>query len=590
MTSLRIRTLVLLCSLVASAAASAATIVVRSGADAGGDGSAERPLATLRAAEEASGPGDTILLVRGSKFEERITLESGQILAASSEPANQPPPLLRASEQAAITARDLAGITIRDVALELTGSANGIALQRVTGNVAITNVTIAGKTTGDAIAMEDVTASSVISGTTIRDVLKRGVFVVKSTGLTLRDVRFVNAPSTNGVAAAKCGTPSAAGDHFGCGAAIHLQSAATITLDRVIVEDAAQIAINGEDIRDLTMTAVEVRGAGDETNEHGVQLHNVSGTLRISGSRFEANEARQLYIVQETGEAAIDIRETTFTGAKPPNNQQGFLLQSRGDARVRVVIDKATFVDNFSNAVQLIAEGTSELGVEVMGSTFRKNAAAITATAGDAATFRYRIAKNKIEQSTSSAINIHATTKNAASGEITENTVSHVACGGGCSGISVTAIGRGTSSAIVDRNTIDETDASGILARAGGDATLNIRIAGNSIRKPLGNDALHAIAVLAGIRKGDRAMVCAEIGGEGAAVNTISGPWNAAGEGAIGLIRRADLLGSFTVARYAGDRTNAATLAKFIAGRNRGAGVEAQIPGGITLSDGCTIR
>ncbi|HEU4887235.1 MAG TPA: right-handed parallel beta-helix repeat-containing protein [Thermoanaerobaculia bacterium] len=593
--------------------ATAATFVVNAAAPAGGDGSPERPLRSLRAAEEASGPGDTIVLVRGSgPYDESITLERGQTLSASAEPAAAALPVIRVKENAAIVARDAADLTIRDIAIELSGSANGIALHGATGTVSIRGSSITGATSGKAIdveggdaaitveaavitgadfgvELENVKGTFAIAGGTIRDVRKRGIAIVKSSGITVRETKFINTPATNAAPAARCGTPTAAGDHLVCGAAIHLQGVDGITLERVVIEDSQQTAITGDAVRDLTMTAVEIRGAGDENNEHGVQLRNVAGNARISGARFEGSEARHLYFVQDSGEATIDVRDSTFRGAAPPNGQQGILLQSSGDARVQIIVAGSTFVDNFGNAVQLIAEGKAAVTAEITGSTFRKNSTAVTATAADDASLQYRIAKNKIEESASTALNIHGTTRNTVSGEIVDNAVNGATCGGGCNGISVTALGRGTSTAVIARNTIARADANGILARGGGDATLHVRIAGNTIREPAGTDALYAILVTAGMRKADRAAVCAELGGAGDLVNTISGSWNAAGGGAaIGLTRAGEST-SLGIARYAGQRTNSAGLSKFVAGGNRGAAVEASIAGGVTLTDGCTI-
>ena len=716
-----IRLQVFLCALLAwsgvTGPAFAATFVVNAGAPAGGDGSIERPLRSLRAAEEASGPGDTVVIVRGTgPYDEGISLERGQTLTASAEPAAEAAPLIRVKENAAIVARNAAELTIRDIAIELSGTAHGIVLHGVTGTVSIEGGGVTGNTTGTAfdvdggdaaitvrafpvslksgtavairnrtggaaifekgsvltifagaqpavvladnqgryafgdalrvttkgataltirksgsvsiagpesqivtagaaavelsdvaaeialgsvsvdgarstdhgVRVERLTGTLLVAGGTIRDVRKRGISIVKSAGIVLRDMKVINAPAANAATAQVCGNPVASGEHLACGAAIHLHEVDGMTLERVTIEGGAQLAVNGDTLKDLTMTAVQVRGAGDENNEHGVQLRNLAGKVRLSDVRIEGNESRQLHVVQDTGEVDIDIRGSTFRGTAPPNGQQAILLHASGPARVGLVIDGSTFTDNFGNAVQLLAEGSSSITTAITGNTFRKNAAAVIAAAGNGAKLQYRIAKNTIEQSTSTALNIHATTTETVSGEIAANSVDGVLCGGGCSGISVTAIGRGTSSSTISGNKIQRTDANGILVRAGGDAVLRARINGNSVREPAGTDTMHAIAVTAGMRKTDRAAVCVEIGGAGDLVNTISGAWNVAGGGSgIGLTRRGDG-GSLSIARYAGDRTNVAGLSKFVAGYNRGASVEASIGGGVTLSDGCS--
>jgi hypothetical protein len=616
----------------------AATFVVNATAPAGGDGSAERPLRSLHEAEEASGAGDTIVIARGSGiYTEGIALERGQTLTASAEPAAAALPIIRVNEQAAITARDAADLVIRDVAIELSGSARGFVLERVSGSVSIrgghasgstsaaaidvdggdaainldafsialksgTAVAIRNRSAGalsfangcvltadDGILLDRVTGTFAITGGTIRDVRKRGVAIEKSEGITLREMKFINASTANAIPAATCGNPVPSGEHLACGAAIHLHEVSGVTLDRVTIEDGAQLAINGDTIRDLVMNAVQIRGAGDENNDHGVQLRNVAGKLTITDSHLEGNESRQLFLVQDAGEVAIAIRNTTFRGTAPPNGQQAILLNASNDARVGLAVNASTFVDNFGNAVQLIAAGTASVTSEITANTFRNNAAAVTAAVNDAAQLHYKIDNNKIERSTATALNVHGATSQVVAGELVGNSIDGAVCGGGCSGISVTAIGRGTSSALISGNTIRRADANGIIARAGGDASLRVRIIGNTLREPAGSEAMQAIFVTAGMRKSDRAAVCVDLGGTGDAMNTISGAWNAAGGATgIGLTRRGDS-STLSIARYAGDRTNAEGLSKFVAGRNRGAAVEAAIGGAVTLSDGCPI-
>lgn len=709
--------------------ASAATWLVDSRGAANGDGSTARPFTTLREAQEASGAGDTIVIARGSgPYAESIELKEGQTLTAASDPATEKVAVIDAKGTAAIVVRNASGITIHDIAIELSGDADGVVLDRVTGNVSLRGGGLTGRSSGTAIRVDGGDASIAIerfpiaiasgtavairnrrggavafgegspitvslgarpavvltdnkgqyafndavrvttsgapsltirktervsmtaatnelaatgaeallvggsvvdlrlrsmsidgatqpveqgaliegatgtivvtgdattpgSGGTIRGVKKRGISIARSSGITLRNMIFSNSPSANGIDALKCGTPAASGEHLACAAAIHLQDVSAIDLDRIRIEDSAQAAIAGDTVRDLTMTSVEIRGAGDETNEHGVQFRNVAGALRVEECTIEGSEARQLFVLNDTGEATIDVRKSSFRGGPPPNGQQGILLQTAGDARLRFTVDGVKFADHFSNAIQLVVAGTSDVNADITGSTFRGSAAAVATTIADAAKLAYRIAGNTIANSTSTAINVHGTTSGAISGAITRNLIgvqgesgSGAVCGGGCNGITLTAMGRGSSAAIISGNTIQQIDGNGILARASGDATLRVQVAGNVIREPVGSDALYAIALMAGSRSADRAYICGEIGGDGDRANMIAGSWNTAGGGgAIGIMRRGEFT-TLAIADYAGDRTSVANLSKFVAGRNRGGAVDASIGGGVTIA------
>ncbi len=109
-------------------------------------------------------------------------------------------------------------------------------------------------------------------------------------GITLRGMQFVDVPSANGASAQICGSPVASGEHLQCAAAIHLQRAESIVLHGLRIENSAQLAIHGDAIHDLTLTDLQVLGSGDELNEHGIQLRNVTGALTMTGCRVE--EAR----------------------------------------------------------------------------------------------------------------------------------------------------------------------------------------------------------------------------------------------------------------------------------------------------------
>lgn len=569
MTSTFVRTILSVVLLCAAAPLLAATFFVSANAAAGGDGSPERPLRTLALAQKASAPGDSIAIVRGTgPYREGIVLKERQTLSSTSEPAKEPAPLIDnpqgetivmssgstvagvragSAEHAAIGIRGATDVTIRDVALELSSAA-------------------------------------------------RGIVIANAAQVVLRDAKIVHQPLTSGARGDAC-RAGAAIEPLACGSSVQLHQAENVTIERVVLADAPHLGIRGEGVRGLTLTDVQIRGAGDEHGEHGARLRDLTGTLRIARTRFERNESRQLHLIQESGEAAIEVVESFFGGGPPPNGQQAILVQTSGDARLRLAVTGSTFAENFGTAVQINVEGASVVTTEIAGNTFRKGGAAVSALAANTASLTYRIATNSIQQSSATALNVHATTSAAVSGEIVENVIgtagkagSGAACGGGCSGIAVTALGRGTSSAVISQNTVHQADSNGILARAGGDATLDVRITGNTIGDPSGRDALHAIAVVAGMRKNDRAAVCAEIGGAGALVNSVSGSWNAAGGGAaIGLTRRGDAT-SLSVARYAGERTNVTGLSKFVAGANRGAAVQASIGSGVTLSDGCVSR
>ena len=501
----------------------------------------------------------------------------------------------------ALAASDSGTLTIAGATLSTEG-ATGIHIARTVVSIHLSAVTVNGLIGGKGVPANDGVVLDAVSGTfavaagAMHSLARRGISIVKSKGVAIRGMRFVNVPTANAAAAQVCGTPSATGEHLQCAAAIHLQESEDVALQDVRITDSAQLAIHGDTVRNLSLTNVEIRGAGDELNEHGLQLRNVSGDLKIHGSRIEGSTARQMHLLAESGEAVIDIRDSTFGGSKPPEGGQGVLIDARGDARLRITIDGSGFTGNFSNGIQLAAAGNTDVQIEVVGSTFQKNAAAVSLSSAGASTLVYRIEGNKIGGSTSTALNVHSSASKASQGHIAKNVIgvsgksgSGAVCGGGCNGISVTSIGGGASNAVISGNTVQQVDGGGIQVRAGGNGTLAVRIAGNIIREPAGPDTLHAISVMAGMKRNDSAALCAEIGGPGDLANTISGAWNASGGGTSIALMKLFERARLSIADYAGDATNADGLSRFVAGRNRGGAVEANPGSGVTLADRCPI-
>jgi hypothetical protein len=502
----------------------------------------------------------------------------------------------------AFVATDSGTVSIAGASTLATDGATGVHIARTSVSIQLQSLTVNGLIGGkgvpanDGVVLDQVSGTFAVAAGAMHSLARRGISIVKSKGVAISGMQFVNVPTANTATAQICGSPAATGEHLQCAAAIHLQESEDVTLEDLRITDSAQLAINSDTVRNLSLTKVEIRGAGDELNEHGLQLRNVSGELKIHGSRIEGSTSRQMYLLEESGEAAIDIRDSSFGGSKPPEGGQGVLIDARGDARLRIAVNGSSFTGNFSNGVQLAATGNADVHIDVLGSTFQKNAAAVSLSSAGASTLVYRIEGNKVGGSTSTALNVHSSASKAAQGQIARNVIgvsgksgSGAVCGGGCNGISVTSIGGGASSAVIAGNTVQQVDGGGIQVRTGGNGTLAVRIAGNIIREPSGADTLHAISVMAGMKRNDSAAVCAEVGGVGDQANTISGAWNAAGGGTSISLMKLYERARLSIADYAGDATNADGLSRFVAGRNHGGAVEANPGTGVTLTDRCSI-
>jgi hypothetical protein len=574
----RFRTLLLLWTIAAAAPLSARDWIVDNSAAPGGDGSAGAPLQSLAAAQEASAPGDAIVLRPGrGPYTEGIVLKEAQSLtAAEGRPVIANPggagivlaPVttvsgvsIRATSHPAIRGRELGEVTLRDV--EIDGGETGVLLEGAAGTVTIT-------------------------GGSIRNVQRRGISASGMAGLVVRNVVFEKTPAANG---SGCGDVSSSADHVKCTAAVHLQDAADVVLDAIRVTGSEQGAIVGDTVRGFTLSGSELTGSGDEAGESAIQLRNVTGDVRIVNSRIHESAARQLTIRNDTGEARIEIRESSLGGSRPPHGQQGILLTAGGDAKVTLVAEKTTIAGNYSNAIHVIGGGTASLDVAVTNGTFRDNAAAVLLAPAEGASLAYRIDDNVATGNTSSAINVHTTSKALVSGSIARNTIgargktnSGAFCNnGGCSGIMVTALGRGIVFADIAGNTIQQAEL-GIRVRGGDTSDVRARITGNTLREPAGTTPRAAVNVQAGMRPTDTSSLCADVSG-----NVVEGSWNAAAGGAAIHFLRRFANAPLSIAGYAGARNAPKNAATFVATRNRGAAAAADVTGDLTLADACPV-
>ena len=713
MTRPAVRALALACAIAAAAPLAARDWIVDSSAPAGGDGSAAAPFKRLASVEQASAPGDAIVLRGGGPpYAEGLILKEAQTLSAAegerpiiANPNGEGITLASATtisgigvvahaQGAAIWGEGVGDVTLNDVKVDLAGEASALVLHnprgtisargivtgngsgpailiaggdgavafdaftvtrrsggavsianRAGGNVTFTNGSVltisagAGEgvvltanhgeivfadpvrltTSGDvavrisggdatvelpdlhvsagtgslahAVAVDGSTGRVVIGGS-IRNAAQRGVSLTKSSNVTLLNLKVEKAASADGTG---CGPASAEGAHLQCSAAVYLSEVAEILLQGVRINETSQMGITGDAVHGLQVVKTEITGSGDELDESGVHLRNVTGHVLFADTRVRGSEARQLAIVNDTGDATIEIRGCDIGGSKAPSGQQGLLLSAHGDARVRLLIDGTTISDNFSNGVHVTAAGKAEVDAVITKSKFAGNAAAILFAPAEDAALEWRIAENTVTGSTGVAMSVHSTSKGTVRGSIERNTIgikgksgSGASCGGGCGAIALTALSRGTFDAAVTDNVIQQVD-SGIRVRGGDNAEMRVRVTGNEILEPAVADAGPAIAVQAGMRPNDTAAVCADVGGAGELANRVSGSWNPSGGGAaIQFVQRVPRA-SLAIAGYAGDRSAAANAARFVATRNQGAAAAADVKGELTLADSCVI-
>jgi VCBS repeat-containing protein len=166
-------------------------------------------------------------------------------------------------------------------------------------------------------------AAAPVNGIIVSNTGTAGQFVVTGTGTTAGSGGLIRATSGIGVS---------------------LTSTKDVALSNVKVQDTGNHGIQGTSVNGLTLTGVEVAGAGDADNERAVDLTNTAGTFAISGGTYS--------------DASDDLVHFQ-------NTNQNATVNVSGSATFK---DLTTAFAN--NAIQLVPDGTSALTASITNSTF----------------------------------------------------------------------------------------------------------------------------------------------------------------------------------------------------------------------------
>jgi hypothetical protein len=571
--------------------------IVDNSASQSGDGSPSSPFLTLAEAVKAAGEGDAIIVSAGEKpYAGGIALRGGQSLLGE----GGSPVITADKNDVLVVAGASAAVTIANVQVGATGTANGIAVRDARAPVTLRDVRIAtsGGTgllvakaqklivTGassvsavDAPAVNiegtelDVVLSSVSaqgaklasgillqkttgrflvegiegtggSGGTIEGASVRAISAVDATNVTIRRMKLAHSAAVNGVSPSQCGGDLATGSSEGCNAAVYLRNVSGVTLEGLAIETSGQAGVVAYEVADLSILDSTIRNAGDELFEHGLVLEELTGDCRIAGSTVERSASRLLMLYNSRGRLALVIEKTTFAETVAPNGQQGVLVSAAGDAVVDLRVRDSIFSRTFSHALEVTGSGKADIALRVTGSTFDRNASAINLATTGAAMLGYVIADNpSISGSTNAAINVYLgmPSTGAISGTIARNTI-------GKSGVAHSGAACDSCSGIVftasGQGYVIANVTGNVIQQVGGSAIYATASQGSSQLELTatanlmreGGSAAPAIRVQSGALPDDSTRVCADLGGNGAQANTIEGPWEP--NGAIHLIHR----------------------------------------------------
>ncbi len=386
------------------------------------------------------------------------------------------------------------------LSISANGASNGIILN-ATGSGAGLSVTGTGST--DA------------SGGTIQNITNRGVSATNTAALSLKNMRFTNANTTDG------GGPCGAADNSGCNAAIHLNTVTTATLDNVDINGTAEQGINAREVSAFTLTGSTLincgtASSGADTEESCLYAINLSGTCSITNSSLTVPSERAAVIYNTSKTMALTVNGSTFgMNQTQALGADGLEIDSYGASNTTINIVNSTFVQPKTNGLQVITEGTSTSSMNITGSTFDPGAglaAAIDMVVNNTAEMDFNIINNpSIKGKGINVVNLFAFPNATFEGRINNNTVMNN--GGSGAGIRVVSQGNGNSKVEIKNNAVTGADDYGITVNSqAGSGQLDATVTGNTVSVSSGGFyAIHALAGATGSTFTNK--ICANVAG-----------------------------------------------------------------------------
>jgi VCBS repeat-containing protein len=406
------------------------------------------------------------------------------------------------------------------------GAAKGITVNALTGAGSFTVNGTGGLCDSTHIGAGDCTGGTIQNGTL------RGAEFVNAANVTLKNMFFNNATTTDG-SVTGCSNSVTIGNTT-CNAPVYLNGVTGgTTLDRLFVSGSTQTGINATGVNGLTLSNSEVQNVGNAPNEVAISLLNNSGTVAITGSNIHNNDASgsgMLYVENNTGTMTLNVSGSTFN--KASSTSGGIFAIASLSANMTVNVQSSTFGDAiasnglFANGVTITAGGTSTVNATITASSFRNtNGISVNSTGG---AMTYAITNNTPIQNKTNGSNGITFGKTGGSGTVSGtvsgNAITKADCGS-CNGMRINAFGAGTFAATVTGNSIQHVDGDGILFVSGqGSVSSNVVIQSNSISNPDNSDGF-AIDAITGTQGGDNPCAVLTVGGAGSLANTVSGVW-----------------------------------------------------------------
>lgn len=358
------------------------------------------------------------------------------------------------------------------------GSANGILLSN-TGSTGTFTVTGTGATAG--------------SGGTIQNTTDDAVRLTTANNVRLQLMNINN-------------SGNAAGEY-----AVDASTSNSLILDRISINGSTDHGVNISGGSGTQLLGCSLINTGNAANEHAVNVTNLTGTLLIDNSTFDAAADDLLRITNASTNLTVTIQNNSIfrnTGNTIVNGNNAIIINSNGASAIATTITNCTFTNIRGVAAQqgsaLGSNGTSSLSFtnNTVSASVAGKGGAVIYSGSNSIVATFTVTGNSWNNCTGAGLIVsNAIGNSRLTATISNNTIQN---GANSVGIGVFAEDAATNSTTVSNNTITNVGSDGIqVANFGNNdgaatvATLNCRMTGNIINTH--NTSTTGFAFIAGI-------------------------------------------------------------------------------------------
>ncbi|SDF51350.1 Por secretion system C-terminal sorting domain-containing protein [Dyadobacter soli] len=313
-------------------------------------------------------------------------------------------------------------------AIDIAGKTTG---DRIALNVALTSVSANGGSKG--LAVQYATGSFQVNGTgttggsggTIQNITNRGIELRDVQNITIKNMNLTNANTAEGPVTTET-------DNTNANAAIHGLNVVGFTLDRIIVSGTVvQMGINlrGGSAFNLSNSTINQSGTPNIVEEGNIYAMNVGGTNSIANSSLKRPGGRAAYF--SNNNVNMDRLNITNSSFEDADYASCLLFEGKGSSVMTLKIQGTNqFLRPGSSGIEVYANNTAQIQADIQGATIDIGSGAdlgkgIDIAASGTSTIKFNVAGNTSDFLGGPGFNFFAFAGGYLEGNVTGNTITN---------------------------------------------------------------------------------------------------------------------------------------------------------------------